>query len=235
VLRSIILPAYNEAAYIAEMIRRTIAAGERRPDPFEVIVVDNASRDETATIVAAIAGRDDRVRLVRHPENRLYAGSCLSGTRAALGERIFILDADGQHSPDDIWRFDDRLAAGANLVFGWRRKRHEPAIRIAMSRALLVLARLYLGFPLHDVNCGIRAFDRAFADALVIAHRANLVNPELYVRARLGSFVVGEVEVDQAARQAGTSSHEFRRAIRIFADVNRYLLDLRHELARSRR
>src|SRR5207253_7032389 len=126
------------AAYIAEMIRRTIAAGERRPDLFEVIVVDNASRDETATIVAAIARLDDRVRLVRHPENRLYAGSCLSGTRAARGERIFILDADGQHPPDDIWRFDDRLAAGANLVFGWRRKRHEPAMRIAMSRVLLI-------------------------------------------------------------------------------------------------
>lgn len=234
-LRSIVLPAYNEAAYIAEMIRRTIAAGERRMDPFEVIVVDNASRDETATIVASIAERDNRVRLLCHPENRLYAGSCLSGTRAARGDRIFILDADGQHPPDDIWRFDDRLAAGADLVFGWRRTRNEPLFRIAMSRTLLLLARLYLGFPLHDVNCGIRAFDRAFADALVIAHRANLVNPELYVRARLGGFTVSEVEVDQEARHAGRSSHDFRRMTRIFVDVNRYLADLRRELARPRR
>jgi glycosyltransferase involved in cell wall biosynthesis len=100
-LRSIVLPAYNEAGYIGEMVHRTVAAASRRTDPFEVIVVDNASVDDTAKIVRGIAEEDDRVTLIQHPTNLLYATSCLTGTRSSRGDRIFILDSDGQHAPDD--------------------------------------------------------------------------------------------------------------------------------------
>src|SRR5262249_10927482 len=105
-MRTIALPAYNEAAYIAEMVGRALRAGEMCSDPFEVIVVDNASTDNTAKIVEEIASRDARVQLISHPENRLYAASCYTATKAAKGDRIFILDSNGQHPPEDIWKFD---------------------------------------------------------------------------------------------------------------------------------
>jgi glycosyltransferase involved in cell wall biosynthesis len=229
-LRTIILPAFNESGYIAEMVARAIIAGEMRPDPFEIIVVNNASADATAAIVAAIAVKDPRVRLISHPENRLYAASCLTGAKAAQGERIFILDSDGQHPAEDLWKFDEKLDAGNDLVFGWRRRRAEPPMRIFMSRFLLGLARWHVGYPLHDVNCGIRAFTRAYAERLEIRHRVNLVNPELYVRARLGGFRVGEAEVVQEKRKAGVSSHELGWLWRIFLTVNRYLASLGAEL-----
>src|SRR5262249_41871161 len=111
-MRTIWLPAYNEAGYIAEMVERTLRAGGVRSDPFEVIVVNNASTDETAAIVKAMGQRDSRVRLISHPENRLYAASCATATRAAKGDRIFILDSDGQHPPEDIWKFDAKLDEG---------------------------------------------------------------------------------------------------------------------------
>jgi glycosyltransferase involved in cell wall biosynthesis len=215
------------------MVSRTLAAGRMRPDPFEVIVVDNASSDDTAAIVERIATVDPRVRLVRHAENRLYAASCLSGTMAAQGERIFVLDSDGQHAPADIWDFDAKLDEGFNLVFGWRRERHETTKRILLSMALLRLARAYLSFPFHDINCGIRGFDRPFAEALEIHYKVNLVNPELYVRARLGGFRIGEVGVLQEQRKAGTSSHDFARAWTMFRQVNAYLAALRRELRRA--
>lgn len=230
ILRSFVLPAYNESGYIAEMLARTLAAGEMRPDPFEVIVVDNASTDDTAAIVAEIAATDPRVRLHRHPVNRLYAASCLTGTRAARGDRIFILDSDGQHSPSDIWPFDAKLEAGYDVVFGWRQKRHETLQRILLSKVLLGLTRAYIGFPLHDINCGIRGFDRAYAEQLDIHHWLNLVNPELYVRARTGGFRIGEVAVIQEKRKAGSSSQEFSRAWTVFRAVNAYLIALRREL-----
>ncbi len=229
-LRTIVLPAFNESGYIAEMVARTIAAGELRPDPFEIIVVNNASADDTAAIAGAIAARDPRVRLISHPENRLYAASCLTGAKAARGERIFILDSDGQHPPEDLWKFDARLDAGCDLVFGWRRSRAEPLMRILMSRFLLWLAWWHVGYPLHDVNCGIRGFSRAYADRLEIRHRVNLVNPELFVRARLGGFRIGEAEVVQEKRKAGVSSHELGRLWRIFNAVNGYLTALGGEL-----
>ena len=231
-LRSIILPAYNESGYIAEMIRRSIEAGMLRSDPFEVIVVDDGSADHTAQIVQNAAAADSRVRLVAHPENQRYAASCLTGTTAAKGDRIFILDSDGQHPPQDIWKFDAKLDQGYDIVFGWRRQREETLLRLFMSRFLSTLAWWYIGFNLHDVNCGIRGFNRAYADKLEIKHQVNLVNPELFVRAKLGGFKVGEAEVIQEKRKAGISSHEFARLWHIFRTVNAYLSDLSHEVNR---
>ncbi len=230
IFRTIILPAYNEAGYIAEMVRCTVRAGEMRPDPFEVIVVNNASIDDTASIVEALAAQDPRVRLISHPENRLYAASCLTGTRASRGDRVFILDSDGQHPPEDIWKFDARLDEGYDIVFGWRRRREEPPLRLLMSRFLWALSRWHVGFNLHDVNCGIRGFNRSFADRLEIRHRVNFVNPEFFVRARLGGFRMGEAEGVQEKRKAGVSSHELGRLWRIFRTVNRYLSELSQEL-----
>lgn len=229
-MRSIVLPAYNESGYIAEMVRRTISACETRDDPFEVIVIDNASTDNTAEIVEAIASSDARVRVIRHPENRLYAGSCATGSRAALGDRVFILDSDGQHVPSDIWTIDRKLADGFDLVLGWRRSRAETRLRLAVSRVLWLLTRLYVGYSMHDVNCGIRGMSRRFVDALHIAHRVNMVNPELYTRATLGGFRVGEVEVVQEARKAGASTHDFNKLWRIFLDTRVYLKALRVDL-----
>jgi glycosyltransferase involved in cell wall biosynthesis len=231
-LRTIVLPAYNESGYIAEMIAHTIRAGEMRPDPFEIIVIDNASTDDTAGIVERIALADSRVRLIRHPENRLYAMSCLSGTKAARGERVFILDSDGQHPPADIWKFDAKLDRGMDFVFGWRVKRDEPPQRLVMSKFLLGLTRHYIGFNLHDVNCGIRGFNRRFADALEIKHRVNFVNPEFFVRAKLRGLKIDEVQIEQEKRKAGVSSHEFRRLWRIFQSVRGTLKALSEELPR---
>jgi glycosyltransferase involved in cell wall biosynthesis len=235
VLRSIVLPAYNESEYIGTMVSRVVAVGERRTDPFEVIVVDNASTDATATIVEAISKADERVRVVHHPENRLYAASCMTGTRTAIGDRIFILDSDGQYPPEHVWDLDTRLDAGADLVFGWRHQRHETRRRIAMSRVLLGMTRWYLKFPFHDINCGIRGFNRAFADQLDIRYRVNLVNPELYVRAVLGGFEMQEAPVVQEPRQGGTTSHNLGHLLQIFRDVNAYLADLRQELKSTKR
>jgi glycosyltransferase involved in cell wall biosynthesis len=227
------LPAYNESGYIAEMIRRSVQAGEMRPDPFEVIVVNNASIDNTAEIVDAIAKQDGRVHLISHPENRLYAASCLTGTKAARGERIFILDSDGQHPPEDIWKFDAKLDEGYDIVFGWRRRRQETLLRLLMSRFLWTLSWWYVGFNLHDVNCGIRGFSRSFADRLEIRHRVNFVNPEFFIRARLGRFRIGEVQVVQEKRKAGVSSHELGRLWRIFRTVNAYLAKLSQEVKKA--
>jgi glycosyltransferase involved in cell wall biosynthesis len=229
-LRSIVLPAYNESGYIAEMIRRSIKTGALRSDPFEVIVVDDGSSDSTAQIVQNAAAADRRVRLVSHSKNQRYAASCFTGTTAAKGDRIFVLDSDGQHPPRDIWKFDAKLDQGYDIVFGWRRQREEPLVRLLMSKFLSTLAWWYVGFDLHDVNCGIRGFNRAYADKLEIKHRVNLVNPELFVRAKLGSFKVGEAEVIQEKRKAGVSSHEFGRLWHIFRTVNAYLSDLSHEV-----
>lgn len=216
------------------MARRTVDALATRDDPFEVIVVDNASTDDTAAIVEKLAASDPHVRLIRHPENRLYAASCLSGTKAAKGDRIFVMDSDGQHSPMDLWNFDAVLDSGYDVVFGWRRKRQESLRRLALSRVLWLLTWRHLRFPFHDVNCGLRAYSRAYGEKLEIKHRVNFVNPELYVRAKIGGFRIGEASTVQEKRKAGKSSHDLGRLLDIFRSVNSYLASLSKELHAAR-
>ena len=144
------------------------------------------------------------------------------------------MDSDGQVSARDLPRFLEKLDGGANLVFGWRRRRHDPRARLLMSRVFNFLGRRYLDFPLHDLNCGFRVFDRAFADVAKIRHRINLANPELYVRAVVAGMRLEEVEVTHRARQGGETSHDLRRAWRLFLDVNRHLADLGAELNAAR-
>jgi dolichol-phosphate mannosyltransferase len=222
-----VLPAYNESAFIADMVTWTIQAMEQQQDSFEIVIVDNASTDETRAVVTTLCEGDPRLSLIVHETNRLYAGSVLSGTKAARGLRIFVLDSDGQHDPADIWKFDAALDAGASIAFGWRRHRSEPKSRLLMSKVLLVLSRLIIGYRLHDVNCGIRGYTREFGEALRIEHQVNLVNPELYVRAVRGGFKIGEVEVVQQGRKGGISSHNFRKLPGLFFGVVGYLVALR--------
>lgn len=232
--RSVVLPAYNESEYIAEMVDRCVRVMEKRTDPFEVIVVDNCSTDDTASIVEGIHQRDPRVRVIRHEVNKLYAGSCLTGAKQSTGGRIFILDSDGQIDPDVIWDFDDKLAEGNDIAFGRRVERDDPRGRLLISKIFWLHARVLIDYRLDDVNTGIRGFNRRFADALELNYRVNLVNPEMYVRARNGGFRVAQVDIRQHERQGGVSSHQFSKFWDIEKTVVKYLWSLRGELRSGR-
>ena len=228
--RSVVLPAYNEEGYIAEMVGRCVRVMEKHEDPFEIIVVDNCSTDSTAAIVDRLHQDDSRIRVIRHETNKLYAGSCQTGADNATGDRIFILDSDGQIDPEEIWKFDAGLDEGNDIVFGRRVERGDPRARLLVSKIFWLHARILIGYQLHDVNTGIRAMNRRFAEYLHLEHRINLANPEMYVQAKIGNFRIGEVSIRQHERQAGVSSHQFAKLWDIETTVAKHLWSLRKTL-----
>ena len=228
-LVTLALPCYNEADNIRAVMQAAILDLEKLGRPWELIVIDNHSSDRTATVVKEFVQSESRVRLIVHPENRLYSGSCATALREARGELIAIMDSDGQFSASDLSQMIARLEAGANLVIGWRKARHDPASRKLMSAVFNILGKLWLDFPLHDLNCGLRMFDRKFARVGEIKHRINLVNPELYVRAYNAKLKVDEVIITHAERTKGQTSHDFKKSYGIFISVNNYFRALRAE------
>ena len=224
------LPAYNEARNIENILKASTSALEGLDLAWELLVIDNCSTDDTAQLADAFAEHHPGVRVIRHDRNRQYSGSCATAIDEANGERVAIMDSDGQVDPADLSVFLELLDRGANLVFGWRRERDDPPARLAMSYVFNLMGKWHLRFPFHDLNCGFRVFDRRFAEVARIDHEINLVNPELYVRARLAGLAMDEVAVRHSARMGGKSSHEFRHTLRIFRMVNRYLSDLGREL-----
>jgi glycosyltransferase involved in cell wall biosynthesis len=224
------LPCYNERDNIATVLRSSIEELDRLGITWEILVVDNCSSDGTPEIVRAATGADARVRLVVHDCNRYYSGSCATVLREARGEYIAIMDSDGQFSAADLPKFLQALHGGANLVFGWRRRRRDSLARKVMSLGFNWLATWYLGFPFHDLNVGIRMFDRRYLTAARIKHVLNMANPELYVCARRAQLVITEVPVAHFERRRGVSCHSFWRLFQLFLKVNQYFRDLRREL-----
>ena len=227
------LPAYNEQSNIAHVLETSTAALQALDVPWEILVIDNHSSDATPEIVRQCAQRDHRIRLIRHSENKLYSGSCATAICEARGKYLAIMDSDGQFVASDLPLFLKKLEAGANFVIGWRRERHDPLSRIILSSVFNFLGRFWLGSTFHDLNCGIRMCDRAFLSVASIKHRINLANPELFVRGRIAGMRFAEVEVEHHERNAGATSHNFKKSIQLFIDVNKHFMELAREL-RSR-
>jgi glycosyltransferase involved in cell wall biosynthesis len=224
------LPCFNERDNIARVVEQSIRDLESLGRTWELIVIDNHSSDGTPEQILPIVERDRRVRLVVHEANRFYSGSCRTALAEARGRYVAIMDSDGQFSAADLPRFLRALEDGANLVFGWRKVRHDPAPRKVMSWVFNRMAGYYLDSHLHDLNVGIRMFDRRFIAAADIKHRLNLANPELYIRARLAGLAVAEVEASHFPRDKGQSCHSVLRLYQTFAKVRRYFRELRAEL-----
>ena len=168
--------------------------------------------------------------MVVHEENRLYSGSCATALREAKGAYLAIMDSDGQFVASDIPKFLESLEGGANFVIGWRRNRRDPLMRLLSSMLFNMMGKFWLGFKLHDLNCGLRMFDRRFIEAAEIKHRINMSNPELFVRAKIAGLNLDEVEIEHHERFGGVTSHNFAKSWQLLIQVNNYMKALSKEL-----
>jgi hypothetical protein len=143
------------------------------------------------------------------------------------------VDGDGQHTMADAPLFLDAIARGADVVFGWKKKRNDPWPRLVLSKGLNTLSGWILGSPLHDINGGCRAFRREVARSIEIRHRINFVGDEIFARCRIAGWKVAEVVVRHFPREAGQSIHRPWKMLGTISRVLRYLFELRGEIRRS--
>ena len=157
------------------------------------------------------------------------------GSRDRTGEIVMVVDGDGQHTMADAPLFLDAIAQGYDVVFCWKKVRHDPVARLILSRGLRVLSHWILGSPLHDINAGCRAFRRDVARRIEIKHRINFVGDEIYARCRIAGWKVTEVVVRHFPREAGQSIHRPFKMLGTIFRVIRYLFDLRAEMHQAER
>jgi glycosyltransferase involved in cell wall biosynthesis len=230
---SLVLPAYNERDNIGIVLDEAVPVLEHLGLSWEILVIDNHSSDGTPDVVRPYQGAEPRLRLIVHGQNRLYSGSCRTALEESRGRYVAIMNTDCQHTAADLPRFLEKMRAGANLVFGWRKRRRDPVLRKAMSWVFNRLARFWMGVEVRDLNVGMCMFDRAFMAGARIRHTINMANPELWVCARRQGLVVAETEVRHFRRRHGRTSHDFKRLFRIFKEVNAYFADLGRELRQA--
>jgi apolipoprotein N-acyltransferase len=207
----VILPTYDERATIEQVIRGVLD----RPDDVSILVVDDSSPDGTADAVRAIAAVDPRVRLLERPARSGLASAYLLGFELALAEGFDLvveMDSDLSHDPTELGRLLDD-ASRAGLVIG---SRYVPGgsvtnwskVRLGLSRAGNLYARLLLGIPIHDATSGFRVYRRDVLRALLatpVASEGYGFQVELALRAwRLG-YDVAEAPITFREREHGAS------------------------------
>ena len=226
--------AYNEEELIAKTVQEAVTSLSQIPGlDWRVVDVNDGSRDKTGSIADGLAKKDPRVLVVHHDGNKGYAVATETALRNTPGEVVLVVDGDGQHTMADAPAFLAAIDAGADVVFGWKKQRHDPFFRLILSKGLNTLSRWVLGSPLHDINGGCRAFRRDVARRIEISHRINFVGDEIFARCRIADWKVAEVVVRHFPREAGQSIHRPWKMIGTIVRVVRYLFDLREEIARA--
>ena len=226
--------AYNEEELIAKTVEEAVSALSAIPGlTWRVLVVNDGSRDRTGEIAEGLAKKDPRVSVVHHQGNKGYAVATETALRNTPGDVVMVVDGDGQHTMADAPRFLAAIGEGADVVFGWKKERHDPLPRLVLSKGLNTLSKWILGSPLHDINGGCRAFRREVAHKLEIRHRINFVGDEIFARCRIAGWKVSEVVVRHFPREAGQSIHRPWKMLGTISRVFRYLFELRNEIHRA--
>ncbi len=226
--------AYNEEGSIEKTVAEAVASLSAIEGlDWRVLVVNDGSRDRTGEIAESLAALDRRVSVVHHDGNKGYAVATETALRNTPGEVVMVVDGDGQHTMADAPLFLQAIREGADVVFGWKKKRYDPWPRLILSKGLNTLSRWILGSPLHDINGGCRAFRKHVAKRIEVRHRINFVGDEIFARCRIAGWKVAEVVVRHFPREAGQSIHRPWKMLGTISRVVRYLFELRGEIRRS--
>lgn len=215
---SVILPVYNEAPVLAEVIDDVVAVILDHLDGSELIVVDDRSTDESWSIVEKLAAADVRIRPLRNDVNRGHGPSVRRGFDAATKEWIFHLDSDGQVDVGDFWRLWERRDAG-DLVLGVRVRRHDPRHRLVLTRLTQLLVSALARRWARDANVPFKLVRRDLFAHLAPRLPADAFAPSILlllgaVRARARMV---EVPISHRERAHGRSTLRLGRLARAAA------------------
>jgi glycosyltransferase involved in cell wall biosynthesis len=202
---SIVLPAFNEAENIEDAVGRAVEAGDASAEEFEVIVIDDGSVDETASLVAGMAQRDKRIRVLSHATNEGYGAAIRSGFAHARNAFIFYSDADNQFDLKEL-RYFVPLMARADVATGFRAYRYDPPYRLFVSWVYNLLVRLVFRVRVRDVDCAFKLFRREVIEQITIETSDFFVDTELIAKARRWNFEVVEKGVRHFPRLAGETT-----------------------------
>jgi glycosyltransferase involved in cell wall biosynthesis len=223
---TVVLPCFNEADNVADAIRGATAAAERCALTHQIVVVDDGSSDETATIAGALAARDSRVHVVVHARNQGYGDAVRSGIAAATQPWVLLTDADLQFDLDELEGFLP-LADGADVVMGWRIARRDPLNRRVNAAAWNWLVRRTFGIPVRDVDCAFKLVRTDLVQGLNLQSTGAMISTELLVRSLRRGARLEQRGVNHLPRVAGDPSGASPRVV---ARAFRELLTLRRTL-----
>lgn len=214
---SVVIPIYNERENVDRLYDAVRVVLDGLDSPYELILVDDGSTDGTTELLAQLAAKDDRVRIIEFRHNFGQTAAMSAGMQAAIGEIVVTLDADLQNDPSDIPMMIEKLEEGYDLVQGWRKDRKDPFLsrRLPSHMANWLISKV-TGFPVHDLGCTLKAMRRDIAHELRLYGEMHRFIPIL---AHWRGAKCAEVVTGHFPREFGTSKYGISRTLRVVFDL----------------
>ncbi|MBI4792398.1 MAG: glycosyltransferase [Deltaproteobacteria bacterium] len=213
---SVVIPVYNEAACLDELVSRTLAACRGTKETFELILVDDGSRDASAEMISRAADRDPEVVGVLLNRNYGQHAAVFAGFGQSRGRMVITLDADLQNPPEEIPKLLQEMNKGYDVVGTVRRNRQDSLFRKMASALVNKAVRQATGVLMHDYGCMLRAYRRPIVDAMLQCREHSTFIPIL---ANSFARTTTEIEVGHAERSKGESKYSLFKLISLQYDL----------------
>lgn len=214
---SVVIPVYNEEDNIQPLYDELSVALDELGRSYEVIVIDDGSKDDSFNRLKAIHEKDSRWQIISFRRNFGQTAGMAAGFEASRGKTVVTIDADLQNDPRDIGKILDKMAEGYDIVSGWRVDRKEPFFsrRLPSITANKLISRT-TGVHLHDYGCTLKAYDHVVAKNVKLYGELHRFIPAL--ASQIG-VKVAEVPVNDRPRLHGSSKYGINRTFKVFLDL----------------
>jgi glycosyltransferase involved in cell wall biosynthesis len=213
---SIVVPMYNEEDNIRLLHEAVAAALQDTGIVYELVIVDDGSKDRTFDLAREIANEDPRVCAVGLRRNYGQTAAMVAGIQNARGRTIITMDGDLQNDPTDIPRLLAMIDQGFDIVTGWRKKRQDGGARVALSKvANSIMARI-MGAQVRDSGCSLKAYRAELIQHLPLYGEMHRFIPAL---SQLAGAKLAQIEVKHHPRRFGVSKYGFSRVYKVMLDI----------------
>lgn len=220
---SVFFPSYNEEKEIENTVRKAKDILLKISKNWEIIIVNDGSKDKTLEIARNLAKSDKRVRVVNHPQNRGYGAAFKSGFYSAKYEWIAFTDADGQFDFSEIDKFyTKQKEANADLVIGYYEKRQVSKGKIITSKMWELVVFLFFGLHVKDIDCGFKLVRREVINNIdkLESERGAFISSEFLIKARKKGYKIVEVGVTHYPRETGVGTgRDIKVIVNSFKDL----------------
>ncbi len=202
---SAVLPAYNEEKVIADTVASVVDALSGLTDDYEVVVVNDGSRDATRQVVEGLSAQNPCVRCVSHPVNRGYGAALWTGFTSANKDLVFLTDGDKQFDAREVSGFLP-YTTEADLVIGYRDPRRDPFMRLVNAWGWNILVRLLFGYVARDVDCAFKLFRRSILERVRVESTGATFSAEFLIKSRRQGYRIKEMRATHYPRTVGKAT-----------------------------
>ena len=225
---SVFFPCYNEEANVERTTLAALKACRRIARDFEVIIVNDGSKDRTGELAEKLAAEHPEVRAVHNSPNRGYGGALQRGFRDARKELVFYTDGDGQFDFEEIDKLLPLLKEH-DIVSAYRIDRQDSLVRKVNAFCWCTLVNVLFGMRVRDIDCAFKIFPRKLFDEIEMRSEGALIDTEILARARRLGYTIGQVGVHHYPRVAGVQTGANMRVIlRAFGELFKLHRQIRH-------